>query len=270
MGKKIIIISVAIAVVLAASIALFRIFKTSNDVSFFKDGEVRAMMKLAAENEGKGELFKARDAYQRAIDKFPDSKYVEQMQSSLDNLNVKILFSPTITPDSVSYEVVQGDSLAKIAKRFGTTMELIMKSNNMKGTSVMLGKKLKISKARFSIIVDKSQNILTLKADGNIFKTYHVSTGKNNSTPTGNFKITTKLENPTWYTAGAVVPPGSPDNILGTRWLGISAKSYGIHGTTDPGSIGKQSTAGCVRMLNNEVEELYAIVPEGTDVVIID
>ena len=52
--------------------------------------------------------------------------------------------------------------------------------------------------------------------------------------------------------------------------MGISQQGYGIHGTTDPASIGAQVTAGCVRMSNPEVEELYAIVPEGTEVVIVD
>jgi lipoprotein-anchoring transpeptidase ErfK/SrfK len=66
------------------------------------------------------------------------------------------------------------------------------------------------------------------------------------------------------------VPADSPKNILGSRWLGLSEKSYGIHGTTEPQSIGRQVTSGCVRMRNSDVEELYQIVPEGTEVVIID
>ena len=64
--------------------------------------------------------------------------------------------------------------------------------------------------------------------------------------------------------------PDSPENILGTRWLGISYPGYGIHGTTIPESLGSQSTSGCIRMLNEEVEELYSIVPYGTEVEIKD
>jgi lipoprotein-anchoring transpeptidase ErfK/SrfK len=82
--------------------------------------------------------------------------------------------------------------------------------------------------------------------------------------------INSKLENPTWYHAGAIVPPDSPKNILGTRWLGIDYPGYGIHGTTIPESIGTQATSGCVRMLNSEVEELYSIIPYGTKVKIKD
>ena len=68
----------------------------------------------------------------------------------------------------------------------------------------------------------------------------------------------------------AVVPPDSPKNILGSRWMGISEPGYGIHGTRDPDSIGQAVTAGCVRMLNEDVEELYAIVPIGTEIAIIN
>ena len=133
------------------------------------------------------------------------------------------------------------------------------------------GRKLKITKLRFSIAIDKSQNILTLKADGKIFKTYRASTGKDSSTPTGNFKIITRIIDPPWYPAsGKIIPPGDPKNVLGSRWLGISKPSYGIHGTIDPQSIGKSVTEGCVRMTNREVEEIYSIVPMGTEVVIVD
>ena len=45
---------------------------------------------------------------------------------------------------------------------------------------------------------------------------------------------------------------------------------YGIHGTVEPESIGKQVTAGCVRMRNEEVEQLYMLIPTGTQVKIVD
>jgi lipoprotein-anchoring transpeptidase ErfK/SrfK len=86
----------------------------------------------------------------------------------------------------------------------------------------------------------------------------------------GTFKITTKLENPVWFKAGAVIPPESPDNVLGTRWLGFDIEGYGIHGTVEPDKIGQQVTAGCVRMRNHEVEELYKILPRNTEVTVVD
>ena len=227
---------------------------------------------IAASNyEKKGDLLKAKESYQKIIEKYPGSNNIAKVQESLDDLNIKILFSPVMTADSELYEVQKGDNLTKIAKKFGTTTELIMKENGLKDGTVKIGKKFKITKARFSIVVDKSQNILTLKSDQEILKTYKVATGKNSSTPVGTFKVTNKIIDPPWYPpTGGVIPSKDPKNVLGSRWIGISKPSYGIHGTIEPESIGKSVTEGCVRMKNSDVEELYSIVPVGTEVVIVD
>lgn len=234
-------------------------------------GEEDALFKLASKYESTGDLLSLRATYQKIMEKFPNSRNVRKAQEGLENTNIMLLYSSIPTPDSLYYEVQKGDTLARIAKKFSTTQELIMKSNGMKNAGIVpLGRKLKIHNEKISIVVDKSQNILTLKSGENILKTYRVSTGLNNRTPIGTFKVINKIVNPPWYTAGGVIPPDSPKNILGSRWLGISAPSYGIHGTTEPESIGKQVTAGCVRMKNADVEELYSLVPEGTEVVIVD
>ena len=171
---------------------------------------------------------------------------------------------------SLVYEVQRGDNLTAIAKKNHVTVDLIKKVNGLMSDRLNIGSKLKIPTYKLSILVDKSDNTLVLKGDQDILKSYVVSTGTNNSTPVGTFKVTDKLENPTWYKAGAVKKPGDKDNQLGTRWLGISAKGYGIHGTIEPEKLGQQVTAGCVRMKNEEAEELYSLVPPGTDVTIQD
>ncbi len=232
------------------------------------EGTEEAFYSMAAAYEARNELLKAKEAYGELLEKFPSSTSVGKAKSELERLNIKILFSSIPTPDSFAYEVVLGDTLTKIAKKYNTTVELLTKSNNLTSPVIRLGRKLKVTKLKFSIIADKSQNILTLKADDRVVKTYRVATGINNCSPTGSFKIINKVVDPVWYTQDAVVPAGSPKNILGTRWMGISEPGYGIHGSTDPTSIGKQSTAGCIRMHNSDVEELYAIVPVGTEVVI--
>jgi lipoprotein-anchoring transpeptidase ErfK/SrfK len=233
-------------------------------------GSERLLYKEAEKFAGEGELLEARQAYKRLLAEYPDSNLTKNVRSRLDELNMRILFSPVATEDSIFYEVKPGDTLRKIAKEFGTTVELIMKSNNLASTLIMPKMQFKISNVKYSILVDKSQNILMLKAKDEILKTYTVSTGKNHSTPTGSFRAINKLIEPTWYKAGAVVPPGSPENILGSRWIGLDFAGYGIHGTTDESTIGRHITKGCVRMKNSEVEELYSIVPIGTEITIID
>ena len=194
----------------------------------------------------------------------------EVIQKALEHLRMKTLFSKVPTPDSLFYAVSGGDSLNRIAKKYHTTAELIQKANGLKNSVIRPGMKLKITKARFHVQVDKSENKLRLFVGDKLLKTYSVATGKNNSTPVGTFTIENKLIDPVWYKTGAVIPSGSPDNILGTRWLGFSLAGYGIHGTTLPETIGMQASDGCVRMHNEDVEELFDIVPLRTVATVVD
>lgn len=229
-----------------------------------------SLIAQAKDYEIKNKLPESKQLYKRLVEEFPNSNEVMNWQKKVEEINIRLLFSSTITPRSTYYEIKQGDSLSKIASKFNTTVELIQKSNNLKDDKILPGRKLKVWTAPFSVVIDKSQNSLILKTDEEVIKTYVVATGKDNCTPVGKFKITNKLLNPTWFKSGVVVKPDSPENILGSRWMGFDFPGYGIHGTTEPGSLGKQETEGCIRMSNAEVEELYAILPVGTEVVIVD
>jgi len=220
--------------------------------------------------EAKGSLLEAKLLYQKLVNDFPESSDVADWQKRAEDINIKLLFSSAVTPKSVIYKIKPGDSLNKIAREYKTTPELIMKSNKINDALIIPGRAIKVWNAPFSVLVNKSQNILLLKSDEEIFKTYTVSTGKNNCTPVGTFKIVNKLPNPVWFKAGAVVPAQSAENVLGTRWMGFDLAGYGIHGTTEPKELGKQITQGCVRLNNSDIEELYNIIPVGTEVVIID
>lgn len=235
-----------------------------------KGAVINTMLSQAREQEAKGNLMAARDFYLKLTGEYPGAQDIMKWQKKAEELNISLLFSPTLTPKSILYEIKPGDTLIKISREFKTTPELIKKSNNMPDDKIMPGRKIKVWTAPFNIFVDKSQNTLILKSDDEVIKTYTVSTGANNSTPVGTFKIVNKLKDPTWFKAGAVVPAGSPENILGTAWLGIDVPGYGIHGTTEPESLGRQVTQGCVRMANPDVDELYIIVPVGTEVTIVD
>ena len=280
MNKKVLIIAVSVIAVLAASAIAWRVLAgpaagesagaASNTVEEPK--EERAYFTLASECEAKQDFVKAKDTYQKFIEKFPTSDRIIKAQRAIDGCNIKILFSSEITPDSALYEIQKGDNLIKIAKKFNTTVELLAKSNNIHGSLIRAGRKIKVPKVTFSIVVDKSQKFLMLKADGEIFKTYAIATGKEKTpTPVGKFTVITKIVDPPWYQLnGKMIPAGDPANQLGSRWLGLSKPSYGIHGTIDPSSIGRNATEGCIRMKNSDVEELFSIIPEGTEVVIVE
>ncbi|MFH1398240.1 MAG: L,D-transpeptidase family protein [Candidatus Omnitrophota bacterium] len=271
--KKILLIIIPLIIILAILIFMntpkppvFQLKKNENAIISSSSG----FFARVKDAQTKGSLQDARQAYQKLISDLPNSKDVLDWQKKVEELNIKLLFSPVITPKSISYEIKAGDNLTRIAKEHNTTVELLKKSNGLSDDRIIPGRKIKVWTAPFSIVVDKSQNTLILKTGEEIFKTYIVSTGANNSTPIGNFKIVNKLPNPTWYKAGTVVLSGSPENVLGSRWLGFNLAGYGIHGTVEPQSLGKQVTQGCVRLANPEVEELYIIVPVGIEVTIVD
>lgn len=112
------------------------------------------------------------------------------------------------------------------------------------------------------IIVDLSDRILYLMSGNRIIRSYSVGVGKVvTATPTGSYRIINKIPYPYSRPGGRLTP-------YGTFWMGLSRPGYGIHGTNNPASIGKQVSKGCIRMFNRDVEDLARRVPIGTQVII--
>lgn len=105
------------------------------------------------------------------------------------------------------------------------------------------------------IDVSVSKRQLKLYDASKLLKTYPIAVGKIlTPTPTGNYIIINKE-----------IDPGGP---YGALWMGLSKPHYGIHGTNDPSSIGKEVSLGCIRMYNDDVIELSSMVPIQTNVYI--
>lgn len=220
----------------------------------------------AAALKSEGKLADARALLQPLAD---SAGLSDKVLDSLGQINMQILLSPAPAPEKADYTIEAGDSLGKIAQAFGTTVELIKKSNNLTRDLIRVGDRLRIYKGQFAVVVSKSANDLTLTDSGKFFKRYRVGTGQHAKTPVGEFKITHRIANPPWWHPdGKTIPYGHPENILGTHWLGLDIPGYGIHGTWETNSIGRQATAGCIRLLNDDVAELYTILPVGTPVTI--
>jgi len=119
---------------------------------------------------------------------------------------------------------------------------------------------------RRQIVVSIPDRKLALIADGRVVRIWRTAVGAlDTPSPTGTLAIVTRVAHPAHYVPGKVTPPG-PKNPLGTRWLGLSRKGYGIHGTNVPGSIGRAASHGCIRMRNGDVEELFEMVGVGDTV----
>jgi lipoprotein-anchoring transpeptidase ErfK/SrfK len=236
----------------------------------------RALAEAQSATE-KGHLVRAREIYLSALKHISEEKLKEDVENRIGRINLQLVMTPSEMPEKAEYIVRRGDYLQKIAKKFGTTAELIGKSNGIKNPNLIkAGDRLRIFTANLAIVVNSAQNELTLYANGKFFKQYPVGTGKFDRTPTGTFVITEKIKEPVWWRPnGKEIRYGHPENILGTRWMTLRAtgdtpkvSGYGIHGTWDENTIGRSESAGCIRMKNRDVEELFALVPLDTPVTI--
>jgi lipoprotein-anchoring transpeptidase ErfK/SrfK len=113
------------------------------------------------------------------------------------------------------------------------------------------------------ILVSIPDRKLAVIQDGAVLATFAVAVGAAESpSPTGNFQIVNRVSNPTYYHPGNVIPSGK-DNPVGTRWVGINRKGYGIHGTNAPKSIGQAASHGCIRLRNRDMELLFTMLRVG-------
>ncbi len=123
------------------------------------------------------------------------------------------------------------------------------------GSRILAGEKTRI-------VINIPSTTLYLYQGVELIKEYRITVGRIDApTPIGNFKVINKTINPTWYPPDGrdPIPPG-PKNELGTRWIGIDKPHYGIHGTIKPREIGKATSDGCVRLKNEDIEEIYPFV----------
>jgi L,D-transpeptidase catalytic domain len=117
--------------------------------------------------------------------------------------------------------------------------------------------------SRRRIVVSIPDRKLALVENGRVVRIFRVAVGAPESpSPTGEFRIVQRLVRPTYYAPGVIIPAG-PQNPLGPRWIGLNLKSYGIHGTNQPRSIGRSESHGCIRMRNRDVAQLFEMVRVG-------
>lgn len=189
----------------------------------------------------------------------------------IDKANKVFMNSKAPCPEKQNYTIVAGDALVRIAYNNNTSVEAFQRLNSLKSTSSVIvpGQVLTYIAGNWSIKVSKSHFLLSLYLDDKLYRIYNVCVGRQDRTPVGTFIINQKQMNPSWTSNGEVIPFGDERNVLGTRWLGLEAsgdtdsglKGYGIHGTTEPDTIGTAASDGCVRMRNEEVEELFDFIP---------
>lgn len=234
---------------------------------------------------GAGKTFEARDALVKLYtDEKASAATRDEIEIEMAKLAELLYVQKPSDRDFEFYTVQPGDNLIKIANYFKTERKMAVEFGTIKLFSglkrdlINVGMRLKVPKGKLSIVVRKSTFKLHVMYEGLIVKTYKVGLGKNDGTPAARFTVSTKTASPTWYPPENTglkgpIPPNDPRNALGSHWIGLDHdqhRGFGIHGTVEPHTIGTQSSLGCVRMLNEEVKQVFELVTPGTEVWIVE
>lgn len=257
--------------------------------------QVADLVEQARGHLNRGELVSARAVLNDALRSNQATESDRQrIREDLTTINKELFFGATVYPgDALSevYEIQSGDSLARITKTQSLTVDwrLIQRINRISDpTRIRVGQKIKLVRGPIHAVVTKHAYRIDLYAgppehtDQWVFLcSFPVGLGEGNSTPVGEFVVrnNSKLINPVWRNprTGEHFAADNPENPIGERWIGIEGvgesavhDGYGIHGTIDPGSIGKDASMGCVRMNDAAVEVVYEMLVEQVSRVIVN
>lgn len=189
-----------------------------------------------------------------------------QLYERIDQTARRIYFQPQ--PHYFSeYLVEPGETLQAIAKKYNVTWEYLEQLNRTPAPKLRAGQSLKVIKGPFAAVVDLSDYELTIHCHGHYVYRFPVGIGKDGSTPIGAFTVEDKVKNPRYDGPEGSIAADDPANPIGERWISIG-NGYGIHGTIDPGSIGKSESRGCIRLRNEDVNVVYDLLTVGSEVVI--
>jgi L,D-transpeptidase ErfK/SrfK len=187
--------------------------------------------------------------------------------------------------------VTKGNTLPRLALEKGVRWWVVAWQNHLKKPyKLKLGTIIKINNTHIVPALLKDGLVINLPElnlywfkNGVYQRRFPLAVGKPSwPTPTGRYMIRNKSRNPTWNVPPSIqeemevmgrqvvekVPPG-PKNPLGKFWMGTSAPGVGIHATNRPWTVGYSTSHGCIRMLPNEIANLFPQVEVGTPVKII-
>jgi len=195
--------------------------------------------------------------------------------------------SDTLVGAESAYTVWAGDTLLAIGARYGVQAAVLARDNGLGSNSRLKpGQALRIDNRHIvpkqledGILINLPQRMLFLLQGGSPIVYYPVGLGRPDwPTPTGEFTILVKEEDPVWDVPISIqeemrregkvvktkVPPG-PDNPLGRYWLGLSIPGIGIHGTIAPASVYQFRSHGCIRLHPDDIAALFPLIPDEQD-----
>jgi lipoprotein-anchoring transpeptidase ErfK/SrfK len=223
-----------------------------------------------------------KERYQQIVIQYPKSQAASKARERLDAVNRYLIFQDTSPNELKKIHIIsKGEVLMKVANQYETTVYIIEMLNGIVSKSMHLNQSILVPTwGKVYAVVDKSDYQLRIfrEEDKHFLIQYKVGIGEKEwKTKTGEYIITNKQMHPPWPDpkTGKLLKYEDPDYPLGERWMGLSPPNnpasrtgLGIHGTNQPETIGTSSSAGCIRLKNEDVIEAFAILREKSRVII--
>jgi LysM repeat protein len=229
------------------------------------------------------------------------------IREALTRVNQDLVFSNHVTagdPLVEQYVVQYGDVLSRIVPKYQVPFMAVQLVNGLSGDRIRAEQRLKMIRGPFHIVVHKADFRLDLFLNDPTgqpiyIRSFTIGLGEGDSTPVGSWIVAGKTPKPSWTNPRADQPEGAggsgpaadhahprkrwygpddPENPLGGFWIGLrgtdpqtmNLDGYGIHGTNEPQSVGKQMSMGCIRLLPDDISLLYKLLSTGHSTVRIE
>jgi LysM repeat protein len=229
------------------------------------------------------DLLIARETLNRALRGGLPPDQAKAARTELARLADKTVFTREVLqndPLAEHYSVRPGDTLNKIARRCHVSEDLLAEINRIRDKDfIRVGMRIKLIQGPFHASIDRSDHEMHIFLQDLYVRTYGVALGANGNTPTGKWKVTDHLRNPSWTDprTGQRWHADDPQNPLGEYWIklegiegdAIGAFGYGIHGTIEPETIGQNVSMGCIRLAPKDIAEVFRMLEPGQSLVTI-
>ena len=222
-------------------------------------------------------IIEARDRFNDALSLPMNNVQRTVIKRKLSELADKWLFSRTVFPlDRLcsNYEVKPGDELRVIGNEHKVPWEILQQINSISRPELLkAGNMIKLIHGPFNVRVYRSTFTMDLYLQRTFIRSIPVGLGQEGrETPTGLWRVKQggKLIKPPWSDpeTGKLLHYGDPGYALGSRWIALEGikgnakdrSGFGIHGTTEPETIGTKSSKGCIRLHNGDVIFIYNLL----------
>jgi len=229
--------------------------------------EVKRLLEQVGEREAEDDLVGERLIFRQLLVRKDAEEIRAFVERKIGDINTALLFSDRPMPEKGKHRIAAGDVIGKLTKKYGCTQEYLLKTNGIdKPEQLRIGREIWVMKnPAFELTVFKKGGSAVLTLNGQFFKRYPIGVGKSENSPNGTYVVRSRMKKSVYNNSE------QGGNSLGASWISLAATGetpevagFGLHGTWNESTLGRQVDAGRIRFSNADIEELYVLLSAGS------